>query len=114
MSGLLLVYATRSVPIGLVPPGMELCLNIDIDWTVILFLFAITAGTTLVFGLLPAFETSKVDIAHVLKEGTGTATAGHRRGVWREIARHWPGDASYDSAVRRRLIHRICAPGDQR
>ncbi len=85
MTGLVLVYATRSLPGALVPPGMELYMNVDIDWQVVLFLLAITAATTVVFGLLPAFETSKTDIADLLREGSGMITAGSRRGVWRRL-----------------------------
>jgi predicted permease len=81
--GLLIVYATRSVPAVLAPPGMGLYLNLDIDWTVVTFLFAVTVGTSLVFGLLPAFETSKIDVVDSLKEGSGNVTAGRRRAFWR-------------------------------
>lgn len=82
---LAIVYATRSVPMLLAPPGIELYLNLGMDWTVIAFLFAVTAGTTLLFGLLPAFETSKVDVVDSLKEGSGNITAGRRRTLWRRL-----------------------------
>ena len=81
--GLLLVYATRSSPYALAPTGLELYLNLDFDWTVVLFLFGITAVTTFLFGLLPALETGKVDVAESLKEGSGNVTAGSRRNLWR-------------------------------
>ncbi len=85
IAGLTIVYATRSVPAILAPPGMELYLNLGVDWTVITFLFAVTVVTSLVFGLLPAFETSKVDIVDSLKEGSGNLTAGRRRALWRRL-----------------------------
>jgi predicted permease len=84
IAGLLIVYATRSVPAVLAPPGMELYLNLGIDWTVIAFLFAVTLITSLVFGVLPAFETSRVNIVDSLKEGSGNVTAGRRRTLWRK------------------------------
>lgn len=83
--GPVIVYATRSIPAVLAPPGMELYLNLDIDWTVIAFLFAITTVTSFVFGLLPAFETSKVDLVESLKEGSGNVTPGRRRALWRRL-----------------------------
>ncbi len=84
-ASLTIVYATRSVPMFLAPPGWELYLNLDVDWTVITFLFVVTTSTTLLFGLLPAFETSKVDIVDSLKEGSGNVTAGRRRTAWRRL-----------------------------
>ncbi|MBV8810247.1 MAG: ABC transporter permease [Acidobacteriaceae bacterium] len=84
-ASLAIVYATRSMPMFLAPPGMDVYLNLDVDWTVITFLFAVTTGTTLLFGLLPAFETSKVNIVDSLKEGSGNVTAGRRRRVWRRL-----------------------------
>lgn len=82
---LLIVFATRAVPAVLAPPGMDLYLNLGTDWTVIAFLFAVTVSTSFVFGLLPAFETSKVDIVDSLKEGSGNITAGRRRTFWRKL-----------------------------
>lgn len=35
--GLLIVYGTRAIPAVLAPPGMELYLDLGIDWTVIPF-----------------------------------------------------------------------------
>jgi macrolide transport system ATP-binding/permease protein len=83
--GVAIVYATRSVPAVLAPPGIELYLNLGIDWTVIAFLFAITIGTSFAFGLLPAFETSKVDLVESLKEGSANVTPGRRRALWRRL-----------------------------
>jgi putative ABC transport system permease protein len=85
LAGLLLVYATRSLPYALVPPGIELYFNADFDWTVLAFLLAITLLTTAIFGLLPALETGKVDIIEALKEGAGSVTAGTRRRLWRRF-----------------------------
>ena len=83
VAGLLIVYATRSVPALIAPPGMEIYLNLGIDRTVVAFLFGITLVTSLVFGLLPALETARVDVVNSLKEGSGNITAGRRRNLWR-------------------------------
>ncbi len=83
--GLLIVYATRSVPAILAPPGMDLYLNLDIDWRVITFLFVVVVGTSILFGLLPALEATKIDVVDSLKEGSGNITAGRRRTFWRRL-----------------------------
>jgi predicted permease len=82
-AGLLIAYWTRSVPTMLSGQGFELYLNLGIDWTVIGFLFAVSLGAAVVFGLLPAIETTRLNLVDALKEGAGSVTAGRRRHLWR-------------------------------
>ncbi len=82
-AGLLIAYWTRSVPNLLSGPGFEFYLNLGIDWTVIGFLFAVSFAAALVFGLLPAIETTRLNLVDALKEGAGSVTAGRRRHLWR-------------------------------
>ena len=82
-AGLLIAYWTRSVPNMLSGQGFELYLNLGIDWTVIGFLFAVSLGAAVVFGLLPAIETTRLNLVDALKEGAGSVTAGRRRHLWR-------------------------------
>jgi hypothetical protein len=42
-----------------------------LDWRVALFTMAIALGTAIVFGLLPALQTSKPDLAGTLKQAWG-------------------------------------------
>jgi predicted permease len=84
-AGLLIVLATRSLPAMLAPPGMELYLNLSIDWRVVGFLLGASVVTALLFGLWPAFETVRVNVADSLKEGAGNITAGRRRAFWRGV-----------------------------
>jgi predicted permease len=84
-AGLLIVFATRSLPAMLTPPGMELYLNLDFDWRVLSFLLSISFATALLFGLWPALETARVNVAESLKEGSGNITAGRRRTFWRGV-----------------------------
>jgi len=81
---LVVVFATRSVLLLLAPPNLELYLNLDIDWRVIFFLGSVALLTTFLFGLWPALETLKVDVADSLKEGSGNTTASRRRNFWRK------------------------------
>ena len=84
LAGLLAVFATRPLLNLPTPPGMELYLNMGIDWRVVFFLCATAALTSLIFGLWPAIETTKVNVADSLKEGSGNITAGRRRNLLRK------------------------------
>ena len=81
---LVVVFATRSVLLLLAPPNLELYLNLDIDWRVLFFLGSAAVLTTFLFGLWPALETLKVNVADSLKEGSGNTTASRRRNFWRK------------------------------
>jgi predicted permease len=61
----------------------ELVLNQPVDWMMFGFLFAVAAATALLFGLLPALEATKVNLADGLKEGAVSTTASHRRAFLR-------------------------------
>ena len=53
---------------------------IDIDWRVLLFSFAITIATGIIFGLAPSWATAKANLNDTLKEsGTSTTSDGGRR-----------------------------------
>jgi predicted permease len=54
-------------------------LRFDLDGTVLLFTAAVSAGAGLFFGLIPALQATKPDVAPTLKNGTGTATGTGRR-----------------------------------
>ena len=54
-------------------------LHFGMDWRVFGFLTAISLGTALVFGLVPALYTSKTNLADVLNDA-GRASAGSRHG----------------------------------
>src|SRR6185436_2113918 len=57
---------------------MEMWHPIQLDARVLVVMFAIAALTSLVFGLAPAIQTSRLDIRSVLVEG-GRGVAGGRR-----------------------------------
>jgi putative ABC transport system permease protein len=58
-------------------PRME---SIRIDTTVFLFALGLTFFTTLLFGLLPALRSSRIDLLGALKQGTSrTGVGGNRR-----------------------------------
>jgi putative ABC transport system permease protein len=49
-----------------------------IDWRILLFLFAISLATGLLFGLFPALRVSHFDVNAVLKESSGRSGTGFR------------------------------------
>jgi predicted permease len=67
------------VGIRLVPHDIPRLFNVSIDFRVLLFSLLLSAATTLIFGLLPAWRISHSDPAPALREGSATTTSGRRR-----------------------------------
>lgn len=67
-------------------PPLAIPVNLDlaIDGTVLTFCFAVTLGTGLLFGLLPALRSTRLDVAPVLKDESGSVTGGRRGGMLRK------------------------------
>jgi macrolide transport system ATP-binding/permease protein len=79
--GLVLAYWCRHALVLLFPArsGVSVYLPGEMDWRVL----ALTAGvgilSTVLFGLVPAMQTSKVDLAAALKSETGGVVGGHAK-----------------------------------
>ena len=56
-----------------------------VDWRVLLFTLAVALGTGLLFGLVPALQTSKPDLASTLKESSSRAGTGMRQNKLRTL-----------------------------
>jgi predicted permease len=67
LSGLLLARWGRDVLLSYLPVGQTLSAPLDAD--VLLFTLAVAIGAALLFGLAPAYQSIKVDVAPVLKGG---------------------------------------------
>ena len=52
--------------------------TINLDWRVLGFNFALALLTGLLFGLLPALQSSFINVNEALKEGAGGSGAGFR------------------------------------
>ena len=59
----------------LIPATLALSTNLHLDFTVLLFAFLISIMTAIVFGLVPALQTVKVDLNEALKQNTTRATS---------------------------------------
>ena len=67
LSGLLLARWGRDLLLTYLPAGQTLSAPIDVD--VLLFTLAVAIGAALLFGLAPAYQSIKVDVAAALKGG---------------------------------------------
>ncbi len=65
--------------IHLVPKDIPRLFNVSVDFRVLLFSVLLSALTSLIFGLLPAWRMSRSDPAHALRDGGTTTTPGRRR-----------------------------------
>jgi putative ABC transport system permease protein len=76
--GLLLAVWGVDVLVGLGPNVPRLG-EIAIDRTVLSFTFALAILTSIIFGLVPAWQSSKTDLSEALKESGRNSTGGVRR-----------------------------------
>jgi predicted permease len=78
--GLLLAYWLVDAMMAFKPPiDVQLSTDLRIDWRVLLFTLAVSALTGVVFGLLPALQSTKPDLAPTLK---GEVSPGGYRRLW--------------------------------
>jgi macrolide transport system ATP-binding/permease protein len=80
--GLLVAIWCRDALVRIIPPrGVQMRIAGDIDWRVLMLSAAVCLISTLLFGLLPAVQSSKVDLAGALKSESGGVVSG-RHGSW--------------------------------
>ncbi len=82
VAGLTLAWwLMRSASAMRLPVDIPIVLDLPLDGRVLLFSVALSLVTAVMFGLVPALQATKVDLAGVLKD---SASASHRRSVkWR-------------------------------
>jgi predicted permease len=76
--GILIAYWARDLLMVFRPPQLIGAVNLPLDGRVLLFTLAASIVTGLLFGLLPAFQASRPDLAVELKDRSGVA--GHHKG----------------------------------
>jgi predicted permease len=69
---------------GLPRVGQEGAL-VGVDWRVLAFTFAVSIGTGILFGLIPALQSSRADLTTTLKESSGRSGTGFRQNKARSI-----------------------------
>jgi putative ABC transport system permease protein len=82
--GLALAGWVLSGLLSLAPEGMLQVASIHLDIRALGFTFGVSLFTGLLFGLAPAFQTSRADLNEPLKEAAGRTTVGGRRGRLRD------------------------------
>ena len=58
---------------------------VGLDWRVAAFTVAIALGTGILFGLIPALQSSKTDLTTTLKESSGRSGSGFRQNKARSV-----------------------------
>jgi predicted permease len=81
IAGLLVARWTLSVIFGMLPAEAATTLDVKIDGTVLLFAGVITIGTGLLFGLFPAWHSTRPDLLPTLK-GQAGQPGGGRSARW--------------------------------
>jgi putative ABC transport system permease protein len=84
-AGLLLAQWGLRLLLALKPQSLARLSGIQVDARVLLFVFAVSVLTGIVFGLAPAWIAASVDVAEALKEGGRSTTAGATGRRIREI-----------------------------
>jgi predicted permease len=83
--GLILsVVATRGLLSMLPASGATLMLHAEPDLRILLFSTGVALTTGLLFGLAPALQATKLDLATTLKDVVGAVTGGGSSGRWRK------------------------------
>jgi predicted permease len=73
LGGLAVAYLCRNTLVLVIPfRGVPMHLPGELDWRVLGFSVGVAVASTLVFGLVPAMQTSKVDLAGALKLESGS------------------------------------------
>src|ERR1044071_5783232 len=85
--GLLLAVWWSDLLIALGKEDIPRAVHVGIDWRVLGFTFGVSVLTGIVFGLFPAFASSKTELVESLKEGgRGTSDGGRRNRVRNVLA----------------------------
>ena len=83
--GLLLAVWWSDLLIALGKEDIPRAVQVGIDWRVLGFTLGVSIVTGLIFGLAPAFHTSKTDLVESLKDGGRGTSEGARRNRMRSI-----------------------------
>jgi putative ABC transport system permease protein len=58
---------------------------VGLDWAVVAFTIAVSLGTGVIFGLIPALQSSRTDLTTTLKESAGRSGTGFRQNKVRSV-----------------------------
>src|SRR5260370_7305194 len=66
---------------NLIPTDLTPTVQLNMDWRVLGFAMGVTLASSILFGLAPAIQASRVDLHEVLKEGGRAGIGSRRRGI---------------------------------
>jgi putative ABC transport system permease protein len=84
-AGLLLARAGVRALVALGPPGLPRLESVALDGRVLAFALVVSLGTGLAFGLVPALQATRRDLADALREGERGSTESGGRGRLRSV-----------------------------
>ena len=84
-AGLLLAVWGMEALVSMLPASVPRYNAITIDARVLVFTLGVSLLTTLIFGLLPAFQIARVDVQNALNESGRSGTASRRQGRLRDM-----------------------------
>ncbi len=80
IAGLMMLVATKSILLRLVPESLPQLNVLSVSWRVLLFALIAAVSAGVIFGLAPAWQTGQLDVAGTLKqEGRGSSGPGGAR-----------------------------------
>jgi putative ABC transport system permease protein len=83
--GLLGIRALLAVNTAALPFVGQNGADVGMDWRVVAFTLAVSLGTGLLFGLIPALQGSRADLTTALKESAGRSGTGFRQNKARSL-----------------------------
>ena len=83
--GLLLAVWWSDLLVALGKEDIPRAVHVAIDWRVLGFTLGVSVLTGLIFGLVPAFQSSKTELVESLKEGGRSGSEGARRNRMRSV-----------------------------
>jgi putative ABC transport system permease protein len=73
VAGLVILFCMKGFLLRLIPESLPRMNNLSINWTVMLFALGASIAAGVIFGLAPASQAGRVDLAHTLRmEGRGS------------------------------------------
>ena len=83
--GILGIRALLAVNTANLPRVGEDGAMVGVDWRVLMFTLLVSVGTGILFGLIPALQSSKADLTSTLKESAGRSGTGFRQNKVRAV-----------------------------
>ncbi|MEJ2207374.1 MAG: ABC transporter permease [Gemmatimonadota bacterium] len=85
VGGILLALGGIQIFKRMAPPSVSILGDVTFGWEPLAFAGAVTLGTTLIFGLIPALRAASADLRTLLGDGGGRSTSGVHGSAFRSM-----------------------------